>query len=67
MAATARESLGGASDTGSIVLAGIPALCSCGVIGEFNHNRKEYAVVQSLFDRVKIYAMTLLSLKELEK
>ncbi len=59
--------LGGASDTGSIVRAGIPALCSCGVIGEFNHNRKEYAVVQSLFDRTKIYAMTLLSLKELEK
>ena len=47
--------LGGASDTGSIVRAGIPALCSCGVIGEFNHNRREYAVVESLFDRCLLY------------
>lgn len=56
--------LGGASDTGSIVRADIPALCSCGVTGEFNHNRREYAVVQSLFDRAKIYAMTVLSLNK---
>ena len=56
--------LGGASDTGSMVRAGIPALCSCGVIGEFNHNLREYAVVQSLFDRAKIYALTLLELKD---
>lgn len=56
--------LGGASDTGAMVRAGIPALCSCGVIGEFNHNRREYAVVQSLFDRAKIYALTLLELKD---
>ena len=56
--------LGGASDTGSIVRAGIPALCSCGVIGEFNHNRREYALVQSLFDRAKIYSLTLLELKD---
>ena len=56
--------LGGASDTGAMVRAGIPALCSCGVIGEFNHNRREYAVVQSLFDRAKIYALTLLELRD---
>ena len=59
--------LGGATDTGSIVLAGIPALCSCGVIGEFNHNKKEYAVVESLFDRAKIYALTLIALNEVEQ
>lgn len=56
--------LGGASDTGSIVRAGIPALCSCGVIGEFNHNRREYAVVESLFDRAKIYTLAMLSLSK---
>lgn len=56
--------LGGASDTGSMVRAGIPALCSCGVIGEFNHNLREYAVVQSLFDRAKIFALTLLELQD---
>lgn len=35
-----------------------------GVIGEFNHNRKAYVVVQSLFDRVKIYTLPMLSLKD---
>lgn len=57
--------LGGASDTGSIALADIPVLCSCGVIGEFNHNLKEYAVVDSMFSRAKIF--TLLSLDMAEK
>lgn len=56
--------LGGASDTGAIARAGIPVLCSCGVIGEFNHNRKEYAVVQSMFDRAKIYTLVMLSMNQ---
>ncbi len=51
--------LGGASDTGAIAAAGIPVLCSCGVIGEYNHNIREYAVVDSLFSRAKIYALTI--------
>ena len=56
--------LGGASDTGSIARAGIPVLCSCGVIGEFNHNIKEYAMVESMFERAKIYTLTILSMTE---
>lgn len=56
--------LGGASDTGSIARADIPVLCSCGVIGEFNHNRKEYAVVESMFNRAKIYTLAILSMEE---
>ncbi|MGI6029105.1 MAG: M20/M25/M40 family metallo-hydrolase [Candidatus Heteroscillospira sp.] len=51
--------LGGASDAGSISMAGVPVICSAGVIGEYNHNRREYAVVQSLFDRAKIYATAI--------
>ena len=51
--------LGGASDAGAISEAGIPVLCSCGPIGEYNHNIREYAVVQSLFDRAKIYTMAI--------
>lgn len=51
--------LGGASDAGAISEAGVPVLCSCGPIGEYNHNIREYAVVQSLFDRAKIYAMAI--------
>ena len=54
--------LGGASDAGAIAASGIPTLCSCGVIGQFNHNPKEYAVVESLFDRTKLYTLAVLSL-----
>lgn len=54
--------LGGASDAGNIQAAGVPVLCSCGVAGEYNHNAKEYAIVQSLFDRTEIWALVVLSL-----
>ncbi len=57
--------LGGASDAGAIAAAGIPVLCSCGPIGEFNHNIREYAVVDSLFERAKIYALTVTELDRL--
>ena len=39
--------LGGASDTGAISRAGVPCLCSCGVIGEFDHNLKAYPYIKS--------------------
>lgn len=54
--------LGGSSDTGAIAASGTPVLCSCGVIGQFNHNPKEYAVVESMFDRTKIYTLAILSI-----
>lgn len=57
--------LGGASDAGAISEAGIPVLCSCGPIGEYNHNIREYAVVQSVFDRAKIYAAAITELNQL--
>ena len=57
--------LGGASDAGAISEAGIPVLCSCGPIGEYNHNVREYAVVQSMFDRAKIYAVAVTELDKL--
>ena len=57
--------LGGASDAGAIAAAGIPVLCSCGPIGEFNHNVREYAVVDSLFERAKIYALTVTEIDKL--
>ncbi|MCD8121179.1 MAG: M20/M25/M40 family metallo-hydrolase [Clostridiales bacterium] len=55
--------LGGASDTGAIARADIPVLCSCGVVGEFNHNIREYAVVESMFNRAKIYTLAILDMK----
>lgn len=54
--------LGGASDAGAISRADIPCLCSCGVIGEYNHNLREYAVIDSMFERAKIYTLAILSM-----
>lgn len=59
--------LGGASDTGSVARADIPVLCSCGVIGEFNHNIREYAVVQSMFDRAKIFTDAVVEISGFDK
>lgn len=56
--------LGGATDTGAIALADIPVLCSCGVVGEFNHNLKEYAIVDSMFSRAKIFTLLALDMAE---
>ena len=36
-------------------MAGVPTICSCGVRGQWNHTMKEYAVVDSIFDRSKMY------------
>ena len=54
--------LGGASDAGAIFKAGVPVLCSCGPIGKFNHSLQEFAVVNSLFDRAKIFATAITEL-----
>lgn len=53
--------VGGSSDAGAIAAADIPVLCSCGVIGQFNHSAKEYAVIESMFERAKIYTLAVLS------
>ncbi len=47
--------LGGGSDAASTTMAGVPTICSCGVRGQWNHTMKEYAVVDSIFDRSKMY------------
>lgn len=47
---------GGANDAGNIQRAGVPVICSCGTRGEFAHNRKEYCLLESLYDRAKIFA-----------
>ncbi len=57
--------LGGSSDASYISAAGVPVLCSFGVQGEFNHTKKEYAIVESLFDRMKLISAVLLELKDL--
>ena len=48
--------LGGGSDASYITMAGIPTICSMGVRGEFNHTDREYAVVETLYERAKLMA-----------
>ncbi len=50
------KKIGGSSDAAYITLAGVPAICSCGIQGQFNHTEKEYAVLESLFTRTKLWA-----------
>ena len=57
--------LGGASDAGNIEAAGIPVVDNCGIRGEYAHNLKEYGVVESLYDRAKIFAGTVLRIDEM--
>lgn len=56
------KSLGGGSDAAYLTLAGIPAICSFGVQGQWNHTDKEYALVDSLFERSKLIGTIILNL-----
>lgn len=47
--------LGGGSDAVQMSSVGTPTLCSCGVLGEWNHTDREYAVVESMFTRAKLW------------
>ena len=58
--------LGGSSDAGNIVMGGTPAICSFGVRGEWNHTYREYAVVDSLFERAKIISAVICELEGME-
>lgn len=57
--------LGGASDAGNMAAAGIPVLDNCSIIGQYAHNKKEYGIINSLYSRAKIFAGTVLKIKEL--
>lgn len=55
---------GGANDAGNIQKAGVPVICSCGTRGEFAHNLKEYCLLESLYDRAKIFATAIANLEK---
>lgn len=57
--------LGGASDAGNIQSAGVIVIDNLGIRGEYAHNRKEYGIVESLYDRAKIFAGTVLRIEEM--
>lgn len=50
------------SDSTFVVAAGVPAICACGVRGEWNHSKREYAVLESLYERTKLAVATILTL-----
>lgn len=51
----------GGSDSAYSTLAGVPTVCSMGPIGEGNHTPHEYAIVESLFERCKLLAVSVLN------
>lgn len=58
------KTTGGGSDASYIVIAGVPTLCAMGVKGEWNHTPREYATVESLFERAKLVIACILNLDE---
>ena len=59
-----KKTLGGSSDASYLTIANIPTLCSCGVKGQWNHTVDEYAVVDSIFERAKLWATVILNIDE---
>lgn len=56
-------SLGGSSDAAALTIAGTPTICAIGVIGEWNHTQREYAIVDTLFERAKLVSTVVMNLK----
>ena len=59
--------LGGGSYAGQFASVGSPTLDSCGVRGEWNHTEKEYAIVESMFERSKLFAAAVLEMDDFDK
>lgn len=58
--------LGGSSDASYLTIANVPTICSFGVKGEWNHTSREYALVDSMFERVKLISTIVLNLDKLD-
>ncbi|MDR1833020.1 MAG: M20 family metallopeptidase [Fusobacteriaceae bacterium] len=54
---------GGGSDSTFSVRAGVPTVDQMGVKGEWNHSDREYAVVETLFERAKLAVACVLALE----
>lgn len=50
---------GGCSDISYVAMAGVPAVCSCGVRGSGAHTMEECAIVETLFERAKIFTAVI--------
>lgn len=58
--------VGGNSDASFLSMAGLPVVCSFGVVGTGAHTMEECAVVDSLFDRTKMVAAAIMELQRYE-
>lgn len=56
--------LGGSSDAAYTTMAGVPTLCSCGSMGQWNHTNREYIRKKSLLDRAKLWTAVILEMNE---
>ena len=58
---------GGGSDSAYSVAAGVPTIDQIGVKGQWNHSDREYAVVDTMFERMKLVVDCVLNIDEFEK
>ena len=58
--------LGGGSDAAYLTIAGTPTICGFGVRGEWNHTDREYALVESMFERSKLIAAIIMNLERFQ-
>lgn len=58
--------VGGNSDAAFLAMAGLPAVCSFGVVGTGAHTMEECAVVDSLFERTEIVTAAIMELNDYE-
>lgn len=58
---------GGGSDSAYSVMAGVPTIDQMGVMGQWNHSDREYAVVETLFERAKVAIDCVLDIDAFEQ
>ena len=56
------KAVGGASDSAYTTAVGVPTICAMGVQGARNHTVEEYAVVDTLFSRCRLFATVMLNI-----
>lgn len=58
----AAKAVGGGADSAYTTAAGVPTICAIGVQGAHNHTAEEYAVVETLFSRCKLFVTIMMNL-----
>lgn len=56
------KAVGGGSDSAYTAAAGVPTICAIGVQGARNHTAEEFAVVDTLFSRCKLFTTIMINI-----